>query len=588
MESEILTWHTQKLLDFYDPVNNTNLHINTDTGIIDGSSGNSSYNPLRLSLKIKDNKINKHISVGLSYQHMLIVNSYLEAINENKIDNYIKKVPSNDKKFNKIVEFKNLKNNNYSIKLEDRSTDIRNVGITISRSDFLAIIKIINNVINNYSTLTYNAINVTNQIKIIKNLENLNELTHRSYDRIKSIDKTSQNTFRKNYSKIDNEYLEDVEENVNIEDINKTSNFKLDENEIDSIKLDNEEKINNNLDNIDNKKQKLEIRIKGRSNFIEGFLDDNLKNLYRWLDCFTLSDENSDDMTLLPFNMMISKAVPSFYKNIENLDNIYDYNYHILDVLKKSNLDYINDGEYKNYPLYSIKNLNIDNINYDMWNFTLDMVATSIAHKIFINQISKFNNINISKYNNVLFAEKFFRQILSVLLGNISNMDKFKKDLIEHFQFLVKQNKFDYLDNLCESLSSGGKLNFNISGVEELINKYLDVFNKGSKEYKTFDKVELYNINDLKNKLFPNKDNIKNDEINDYETEIEETEELEEKIVEKENEDKNDKNYIFDDEYIPTPLDMANFELCLEYGTIREQDLKIYNKYKGIIIPSTE
>lgn len=578
-----LTWHSQKLIEFYDQVNSTTLQVSTDSGISD-NSGVSSYHPLKLSLKIKDSKTKKNISVSLPYQYLFSVKEMFENILKITSSNILKKTICN-KNVDKIIEVQRQSTDTISIVLTDKNTDIQYIGFGIKNSEFKFLLNILDDVLKNYTTLSYNSTQTLNQIKIIKNLESLNDLTHRSYDRIKSIDKTSKQNFIKQHSNISKEFLED-EEYPTHENVTDTSSytsspkFEIDMDEIENMNIGDEKVLNIVTEPKKRIHEKTNYtKVVGKSNFIEGFLDDDIKNLYRWIDCFTLVDENSTEMMLLPFNMIISKAVPDFYKEIKNKDFIYDYNYHLINILKMSNLDFINNGDYKNYPMYTTDNIEISNSNnYDMWNFMLDIVSVSLVHRLFMNQVNKFSSIDKSKYNNILIAEKFLRQLFSVLLTNISNMDKFQNDLVDHFNFLVHQKKFEYIENLYTSISNGGEIKFNIDGVRILVKKYINNFISNTKEFRKFDNIELNSIESLKDKLFPKEileEKVEENNEKSYNDSIDTTNDMVDET----------KLYNYEKDYVPTPLEMANFKLFLEYGTIREQDLKLYNKYKDVIKP---
>jgi hypothetical protein len=499
-------WYSNTVYEYFDNVQNSKLSFHLESGLSKNDTGMMNYTNTRLSVKIKDNQINQKVEFELSFDDVYILNTIIGSISKTPgkppipINSYTKN------KQRQLVVYEPSPGL-FNLSITDNSTIAKTLVVAFKKVTLAAMNDVISQLKSNWLILSSNAQSIVTTHSVLNHLEAIDKhITESNVIALHNTNNVKQPTAIRRVDPvtsvvappvvhIDNEFEPDLEmETSEYEDIDSTPVFDIDTSGASEAETD--PPVGFVLD--DNVLSSVSLTAAGESGttdytkrpkqvitprpFINNFIEWNLDNIYQWVTGFVYCDQNSDQLTLTPLDLILTKSIGKHkYEFLTNNPHHYEFEYHILDVIKKAMKSYVETGKTKTTVNYYVDTNTIDkNNDIDLWNFTVDLTVLINVFKIFlinVNQLNLKSEESLEKTFNVKMAYIFLDTIACTFLSKINHEDteQFTSDSINVFQQMSDRGSFDSILNTYSALSMGGKLQLNISMFKACADKFLEI-----------------------------------------------------------------------------------------------------------------
>jgi hypothetical protein len=479
--SEKTYWLNQNLFRYQDPNTSVQLSVSMDSGI-SIEDDKSSYLGLKVSIQLKDNRTiqNGRIKFEMDFDNMTRFVDESKSLYDKTTANLSFTIQRFLQKSQKDMIVNVISNNNkteFSIKILDPLSQIRDCIIYMDSISYSNLCKIISNVINQYTLITTNTLIALNQERTIGKLNIL-------IDSIGDMSTNIKNNFRNTISK-----------NIIIEEIvppsEKQTEFMkaLDENELNKI----------SIPSLEDKKEKTNIVPKG---FISGFLHDDIKNINAWTIGYTNSDKASESINSFILNSNISSVESN---EIMNNDGFKKSQLFIKDYILNTMKNYL-DETLKEFPNdYPIVNLHIKISKenspslYSM--IQEQMVVLIVYNKLFRTALDRLSVNNDSKLKVELYKRAYF--IYKVLCSplfvslQISNKQEFMQEMNKLFTDYSSKGAFKSLEDDYSQIAMGGEWTISSEMFSNALKTFMKIItNTKTYSYNDIDNLrKTYNLN---------------------------------------------------------------------------------------------
>ena len=526
-------WYSNTVYEYFDNVQNSKLSFHLESGLSKNDTGIMNYTNTRLSVKIKDNQINQKVEIELGFDDVYLLNTILSSISKNPgkppipINSYTKN------KQRQLVVYEPTPGL-FNLSITDNSSIAKTLVVAFKKMTLASMNDVIAQLKSNWLTLSSNAQSIVTTHSVLSHLEAIDKhITESNVIALHNTNNVKQSTViihgdasvtpvhDNNVVQIDEELESEVEmENSEYEDVDSTPVFDIDISG--TIDADNDPPVGFVLN--DDVLSTVALTAAGESGttdytkrpkqvitprpFINNFIEWNLDNIYQWVTGFVYCDQNSDALTLTPLDLILTKSVGKHkYEFLTNNSHHYEFEYHILDVIKKAMKSYVETGKTNTTVNYYVDNNIIDkNNDIELWDFTVDLTVLINVFKIFLINVNKLNlksEESLEKTFNVKMAYIFLDSISCTFLSKIKPEDteQFTSDSINVFQQMLDRGSFEPIMNTYSALSMGGKLQLNISMFKACADKFLEI--QSNKDKVCIDTLNtgINSVDDIREKL---------------------------------------------------------------------------------------
>lgn len=525
MNSNDMSWITQKIFQYQDPVTSNFLILNLETGISVTDSFQT-FHPTRLSLQIKDPRIpnNKNqfefnINEACAFNAHLSNNFSIRQAFDNEFKFDITKIGSVRKKLS--VRFFKMEDNKPAIEFLIYSGDSGNKAILCTNNIFFTVKLLIWQFQNNYLMISNGLMNICNNDRHLKKLNDIhNELKFLRRDNIRLSD-TMADIVEENMKKVEidpdlvdveyshnnsdenttdilpiSEFSEKVVYDIEQPAISESTAFAEDFNSVIShaIEKDLEPEVANIIENqmkkiekihIDNDIDKLPTQ-KVFCSFFENILDNDVDKLNRMVTAFNCANKKSKDDLFSPISFIIKQCAPTESINFIDSD-LYNAEYIMNNLQKLSTCNYLKEGKIlDNTPVYLFnKKITKDS---ELYNSALDILVLYLIYFFFVARyVNKLSNTTSNYVEEVNVSLSYLKVILLSFVVSIDIRDwsEFEKDVLERFTKINTESNMKNLRDKYKSISMGGNFTITKSTEDALISKFIDALK--NRKIKTFD-----------------------------------------------------------------------------------------------------
>lgn len=516
-------WISQKLLNYFDNINNIYFSTNVESGV-NFNNNSPTYQNSRLSIKLKDNTTNNELSYSFDSVEIFKFLSAFSKIKENKTKKI--ELKTNYKDYSKRFEL-NVGSQIPQITIFDPKQAANKLSVNVEK-DLLFTMEYL------FKSFITNAINISlsfNQLslkeRMLDEIIKLNSLIeNQSFTSSRRIEKTIQNSIN-NIVKDVKEELDEVEEDVDVdidtdtvennidkedidddcpfdlveddkpnESVKEDSGFSISMDELKNIKLENYDSVVKSKEEPIEKKSVESEKPVSRYNLLNPLLHScinwDLDNLTQWIDTFVLANEKSDALSFAPlevlFQKCLSKESMDFFRNnfdldFEKEDNIYKFQYYIMNILKQNTLNLVNDVDIK-YKPYIFTTLQLDKSKYnDIFILVKDFMILYALLRLFDHYLNRVENQNYKTnktYHQIKMLDLFIRQVSAPLLTIIRKEDvNDLANIIEADTKHILDSKIvKTLSDIFSDLTMGGKFPVNSKNLIDILVKSCDIILK--------------------------------------------------------------------------------------------------------------
>lgn len=558
-------WISNKIFSYIDYCNEMELLICYEAGISENDYGGitNSVAP-RISFKLKSVKSSSRIDIDLEFSEIILLCKNLENLKINNKDRFV--LNTFTKNSQKQLTVSINKDMLYLLLIEDPKGETTNLHIGIDRVNFFALQTLLIQTRNNWLQNTLSMYTMTTNHRLISELNELNSnyiktTLNKSVMTTKSkqtpiitnevlpiLEKVEHEFIKVNYIEPEPELVETVlpvQEPVN-DMLKEFYNFNKEEILSETLKEEVQENYSTNIgtdipeDNVpfdtdvqpfvkqNNTEKKFELTDEYLENFdlsnppkeyikpvqtvssprpfFNNFIDWDVEYLYKWLSAFSVVNENSKDLTFLPFELILTNSIgKESFKEIKDSKDYYFFQYNILNNLKNGIIKYINEKDsnfnlsFNRFEFTDVKKITDKNDNIYLWNFIVDISLLNIMYKYFLNSYNKLNIKDQSESIYNIKLSELFTSMISIPLIKIldsSCLPELSKDIANLYSEVEVKGVFENLVNIFSYKSQGGKFNLNFEGIYKYLDKFIEVVSN-NKVNNVYD-VEINNLEDIK------------------------------------------------------------------------------------------
>ena len=549
-----IKWISQNLYTFDDPNTGISLILKMESGIIVNDFNITNYFPVRISILLKDNRIqsNTKYQYDINLSDLILFKTYNEKLFNDNTKNVFKE---NSKIIlDTFVYGGGKKHCTFSfVILDGKPNVVLSIGIpkqdskqiVIDTKSYTCIKTVLSQVLDNYAILSSNMLTTCSSERVVDEItklkeeinslksvvhQNSQETTELLLESIKSKevdpevfdvseDEQKQNLDNNNvqdkYIEPENvDYTEDeqieVESEVN-NDISSKFNDML-SNITDTIDL-GLDKIYSKFEENDDKEVK-DIK-NTNSPFIGNFLNNDITRLTEWSSAYLNASEKTDSKMFTPISNLINNFGLYRYNDdyvlskAELLNNV---------IFRKDVVNYINKKEFPKSKYWCYKlNIDIDQVN-SLFNMTKEILATYIIYHLFVNiYVNKLENVNSKLVISYNIALHFLKKILfsfvvssNINLMNDDNINIYVEDVNTIFRKMIENNTMVKLEEQYNTISNGGKFKLTPEMFDKVLKELVNVIRQNKVSCFTEITVdEMIEEEGLTQCVDPDSDNVK-------------------------------------------------------------------------------
>jgi hypothetical protein len=502
-------WVSQQLCELYDNVKNNKFSICLESGCSqDLTTGIISYLQSRLSFKIKgSNLAHSKIEIDFTYYDIYELLASIKHLSEGKIQN-VEHNSYNKNKHRKLIINEN-QTGEYIVLIKDNQSSQQQLSVQITKRQLSAIKTLIFNAINNWISYSQNIQLLLSNQSIASKLDGIKstpvtqsvnipclldtpsdeepEPEPDYTEEIPEETETTENTeIAEDPEETDDEPVSfDVEYKapvVEVNDISSQLSSLLSDDTLSTIELDGKKS-----DYVPRVHQKV-VNTTPRP-FLNNFLNWNIDLLFDWVNGLILCDSNTKDSTLKPIEMFLLKSIGKEHADcILNSKYINQFEYEIISNIKEVAKQHIS-GETSTKSKSQAYRLDDVNIitreqNRPLWDFVVDSLALFFMFRYFTQKLDLFKKVHNKPQSDcstdIRFACDFMYSYIVTLYNTLdkNDIDQFiKEDIANVLIVLMEHNTQDKLDNCFSEISMGGKIDINLSKINDFADKYINMMN---------------------------------------------------------------------------------------------------------------
>lgn len=485
-------WASTKLYKYLDKYTKRKLFISIDNGVSLNTTKNNLFadskfinNPgMKINFTVKRADIESNVKVVFDFEYYELtrfVSDIKKCLKNKSWDQPLLFAKESKRTIN--ISSDNENHDRFKLDFIDPSSEAQKATIKINLSDFVYIIQLCENIINDYTTIQFNSMNSIFSQRILDQQEDLFttqkqiafdiqhilknisiSMNKKDIDIKTDVDVPKNNNILKIIEENEDEMTlssdEDfIEEDDNsrekISNIQKMFDDELTTEKLNEISIDIPE-INDFRDN--------QIEIDQRCSFTSMFLQNDISKLFIWLTAFTMSNNKSEISSFTPCITICRKSFLSnnIIKSLIDVDNFYWSEYYNVYIMKKIENDNFK-GENKDYLPFN-KKLSFEKSEMtedgQLYKFIVELVSVVIILSFIYSKIKTKDNYNVSE---VKTAITFIKTVFYDLIKLFSTYPNIKADINKKTLELINNgfvsnnsdyNKFQFDEKMIETISN--------------------------------------------------------------------------------------------------------------------------------------
>jgi len=517
-------WIPQKLFEYEDTKTASKFELSLNSAVFESDYG-TTFREAKITFAIRDKRIGKGspIRIDLDYCDLFRLIQQLDNILKVSSEKTVYETGGQiiipkflyKKKKELIISFFTNQGNKTSIDVVDPTSKSGSDRSTVTMNGaFIALRVILNQIKDSYVSISTGMINITQQERMIKTME----------DSLKVVNESILKSNNVRFGPISETPVvyEPTLEDIPIDElppltnesppfikslINETLVDNFDKTLKDTNGFDSKEVNTENLNYIVKEEKEESPKV-----FLNDFLNWDLNNLNNWATSIISSTEKTNAVQFAPFDMVIQLG------KIDNVitknNNYYKSQYAIVKTIK----DIVKNSLGNNLPQINIPPVRfIENIdrNCELYELSKEITLSLILFSMFVRrldsiEIKKSDESKLDEYKRTSIV---LRSVFSPFIFSINNIEEFKNDIItEYNSSVVNSSMLENIKNLYTTLSMGGSFEVTQKSVEDNIINFL-ILVKNNKPFNIGIDSDVLNfmksINAETNEVLNNAEDIK-------------------------------------------------------------------------------